>query len=63
MESQVKCPVMSAGPKYEYLWMDERSEQYKKPTKVSAPLYIELMFNWIDEQLSDPRIFPIEDGM
>lgn len=28
------CPVMSAGPKYEYLWADEKNP---KPVKCSAP--------------------------
>ena len=38
-------------------------KQYRKPTKVSAPQYIELLFNWIDEQLQDPAIFPLEDSI
>ena len=33
------CPVMSAGPKYEYLWAD--GSNVKTPMKVSAGEYIE----------------------
>merc|ERR1711902_68125 len=36
--TKASCPVMSAGPKYEYLWMD--GVKYKKPHKCSAPEYI-----------------------
>lgn len=53
------CPVMSAGPKYEYLWAD--GVKVKKPVLVSAPQYIEYMFDWIDEQISNPAIFPVDD--
>jgi len=39
------CPLMSAGPKYEYLWMD--GEKFKKPVKVSAPKYIDYLMSWV----------------
>jgi MOB kinase activator 1 len=51
-----ECPVMNAGPKYEYLWSD--GQQYKKPTKVSAPVYVDLLMNWVQMQLDDEAIFP-----
>eukprot|EP00479_Gromia_sphaerica_P010884 TRINITY_DN5157_c0_g1_i1.p2 TRINITY_DN5157_c0_g1~~TRINITY_DN5157_c0_g1_i1.p2 ORF type:complete len:89 (+),score=17.94 TRINITY_DN5157_c0_g1_i1:164-430(+) len=52
---------MAAGPKYEYLWAD--GHKIKKPIKVSAPRYIALLFDWVDEQTSDENIFPVdEDG-
>ena len=54
------CPVMSAGPKYEYLWAD--GKKVPKPIKCSAPEYINALFTWVDEQINDPRIFPIEEG-
>lgn len=38
-------------------------KNYKKPTKVSAPQYMDLLFGWIDEQLQDPAIFPMEESM
>lgn len=30
-----ECPVMSAGPRFEYHWQD--GVRYRKPTKMSAP--------------------------
>jgi MOB kinase activator 1 len=53
------CPIMSAGPKYEYLWKD--GVKYKKPTKVSAPVYIDNLLNWVNEQISDPKLFPVDE--
>jgi len=55
-----KCAVMSAGPKYEYLWQD--GKQFKKPTKMSAPDYIDRLFAWAGEQIADPNLFPVEPG-
>eukprot|EP00041_Stephanoeca_diplocostata_P036343 m.1321437 g.1321437 ORF g.1321437 m.1321437 type:complete len:213 (+) comp24846_c0_seq49:361-999(+) len=54
------CPVMSAGPKYEYLWADGVS--IKKPVKVSAPKYIDYMMSWVQQQLDDEQIFPSRMG-
>eukprot|EP00754_Rhynchopus_humris_P022007 Rhum_TRINITY_DN14767_c2_g1::Rhum_TRINITY_DN14767_c2_g1_i1::g.116751::m.116751/K06685/MOB1, Mats; MOB kinase activator 1 len=54
-----KCPVMSSGKRYEYHWRD--GNKYKKATKVSAPLYVELLMAWIEEQVNDERIFPTEE--
>jgi MOB kinase activator 1 len=51
---------MSGGDRYEYLWQD--SDQYKKPTAVSAPLYIELLMNWIEKTLDDETTFPSTVG-
>eukprot|EP00485_Elphidium_margaritaceum_P003089 CAMPEP_0202685486 /NCGR_PEP_ID=MMETSP1385-20130828/1268_1 /ASSEMBLY_ACC=CAM_ASM_000861 /TAXON_ID=933848 /ORGANISM="Elphidium margaritaceum" /LENGTH=238 /DNA_ID=CAMNT_0049339847 /DNA_START=94 /DNA_END=810 /DNA_ORIENTATION=+ len=59
--TKASCPVMSAGPKYEYLWMD--GVKFKKPHKCSAPEYIDLLMSWVEEQINDARIFPIEDGV
>jgi len=52
------CPVMSAGPKYEYLWADSNT----KPTKVSAPEYMQKLFQWVSSQLDDEKIFPTQLG-
>ena len=49
------CPKMSAGKKYEYLWADTKT---KKPQKVSAPKYVDLLMTWIEDQLNDEKIFP-----
>jgi hypothetical protein len=55
------CPVMSGGPKYEYLWCDH--ERYKKPTHLSAPQYIGLLMDWIEKQINDESLFPVTVGV
>ena len=52
------CPIMNAGPKYEYLWAD--GVKYKKPIKVSAPEYVNLLMDWIEKQINNPKLFPLE---
>lgn len=54
------CPVMSSGPRYEYLWRDG-TPRYPKATKVSAPEYVQLLMTWIENQINDERVFPSED--
>lgn len=54
------CPVMSAGPSYEYLWAD--GIRVKKPIKVSAPEYVDLLMSWVETQLNDENIFPLQLG-
>lgn len=54
------CSVMSAGPKYEYLWAD--GHEYRQPTKVSAPKYVSCLFAWVQKQLDDESIFPTQPG-
>ena len=53
------CPVMSAEG-YEYYWMD--GVKYKKPEKVSAPEYVDLLMTWVETQLNDEQIFPLQVG-
>lgn len=55
------CPVMSAGPKYEYLWADGTT--VKKAIKVSAPEYVDYLMTWIQKQLDDEAIFPSKIGV
>ncbi|ETO36114.1 Mob4B protein, partial [Reticulomyxa filosa] len=57
--TEESCPLMSAGPKYEYLWMD--GVKFKKPVKVSAPKYIDYLMSWVETQINDQRIFPTEE--
>lgn len=52
------CPIMSAGPLYEYLWADGST-----PRSVSAYEYIDLLMNWIDSQLNNEALFPTEIGV
>lgn len=54
--TQTECPIMSAGPKFEYHWADGTS--VKKPLKVSAPEYIDYLMTWVQTQLNDETIFP-----
>lgn len=49
------CPVMSAGPVYEYLWMDEAS---RKAIKCSAPEYVDHLMTWVQYMLDNETIFP-----
>jgi len=53
------CKTMSAG-KNEYLWQD--GVNYKKPTRVTAPVYIDLLLNWVNEQISNPDLFPVDEN-
>ena len=55
------CPVMSAGPKYEYLWAD--GSNVKAPLKVSASEYIEYLMTWVENQLNSESIFPSVIGV
>ncbi|XP_003383130.1 PREDICTED: MOB kinase activator 1A-like [Amphimedon queenslandica] len=55
------CPVMSAGPKFEYHWAD--GTNVKKPIKCSAPKYIDYLMTWVQEQLDDEAIFPSRTGV
>ena len=55
------CPIMSAGPKYEYHWAD--GEKIKKAIKVSAPDYVEYLMTWVQQQLDDEKIFPSKIGI
>jgi len=59
--TQESCPVMSAGPKYEYLWAD--GTNVKTPLKVSAAEYIEYLMTWVENQLNNEAIFPSQIGV
>ncbi|XP_071953515.1 MOB kinase activator 1A [Antedon mediterranea] len=56
-----KCPVMSAGPKYEYHWAD--GQTVKKPIKCSAPRYIDFLMSWVQDQVDDEALFPSKIGV
>jgi len=55
------CPVMSAGPRYEYYWSDGQS--FKKATKFSAPRYVNYLMPWVHNQLENEAIFPSKIGV
>jgi MOB kinase activator 1 len=58
--TESSCPVMSAGPRYEYLWADGNT--IKKPIKCSAPKYIDYLMTWVQDQLDDEALFPSKIG-
>ncbi|BFZ04218.1 hypothetical protein BsWGS_07257 [Bradybaena similaris] len=58
--SEQTCPTMSGGPKYEYHWCD--GVNYKKPTALPAPQYITLLMEWVEAQINDENLFPIQLG-
>ncbi|THH13572.1 hypothetical protein EW146_g6660 [Bondarzewia mesenterica] len=51
-----ECPIMSAGPRYEYLWED--GVKYRRPTKLPAPEYVDALMNWAQNILDDETMFP-----
>lgn len=51
------CPTMSGGARFEYLWAD--GVKYKKPTKLSAPQYVNLLMDWVEEQINNEELFPV----
>ncbi|KAF9577791.1 hypothetical protein BGW38_006767 [Lunasporangiospora selenospora] len=55
------CPVMSAGSKYEYHWKDDH--HFKKPARVSAPVYVDHVMAWVQSLLDDEAIFPSKIGI
>ena len=44
---------MNTYPKYEYLWAD--GIKYKKPIKVSAPEYVDLLMTWVEDMINNGR--------
>lgn len=50
------CPIMSAGPKYEYLWADR--DETKSLRHISAGAYIDFLMTWVSAQLNNELIFP-----
>jgi hypothetical protein len=51
---------MNAGARFEYLWAD--GVKVKEPQKLSAPDYIDALMTWVEEQLNDQSIFPLDVG-
>ncbi|XP_076472121.1 MOB kinase activator 3B-like [Babylonia areolata] len=58
--TEQSCPTMSGGPRYEYHWCD--GVNYKKPTALPAPHYITLLMEWVESQINDESIFPVQMG-
>lgn len=50
------CPIMSGGLRYEYRWQD--GDDYKRPTKLPALKYMNLLMDWIESLINNEDIFP-----
>lgn len=51
---------MKATDEFEYLWQD--SENYKRPTKMPAPTYIEHLMGWVQSNIDNEAVFPSRIG-
>ncbi|KAL8957837.1 MAG: hypothetical protein Q9193_004990, partial [Seirophora villosa] len=58
--SPQSCPEMKATDEFEYLWQD--SENYKRPTKMPAPEYIEHLMAWVQSNIDNEAMFPSRVG-
>jgi MOB kinase activator 1 len=43
---------------FEYRWADAQ----KKPVQVSAPEYVDYVLSWVEAQIDDPSIFPVNES-
>ncbi|KAF7559105.1 hypothetical protein G7046_g5052 [Stylonectria norvegica] len=59
--SPQSCPEMKATDEFEYLWQD--SENYKRPTKMPAPSYIEQLMTWVQANIDNEQILPSKIGV
>lgn len=46
--------------RFEYLWQD--SENYKRPTKMPAPAYIEQLMSWVQSNIDNEAVLPSRIG-
>ncbi len=58
--SPQSCPEMKATDEFEYLWQD--SENYKRPTKMAAPAYIEQLMSWVQGNIDNEAVLPSRIG-
>jgi len=59
--SPQSCPEMKATDEFEYLWQD--SVNYKRPTKMPAPAYIEHLMAWVQSNIDNESQFPSRIGV
>jgi MOB kinase activator 1 len=59
------CRYPNAGegfpPNFEYRWAEDGNKT-KPPLRVSSPQYVALAMNWVEGQISNPKLFPIEEA-
>jgi hypothetical protein len=61
--SPQSCPEMKATDEFEYLWQDSESGgEYRKPTKMPAPAYIELLMAWVQRNIDNEEVMPSRIG-
>jgi len=51
---------LGIAARYEYYWCD--GVHYKKPTKLPAMQYIELLMEWVEVQINNEELFPQNVG-
>ncbi|WJG34456.1 Mob1/phocein [Fusarium oxysporum Fo47] len=59
--SPQSCPEMKATDEFEYLWQD--NENYKRPTKMPAPAYIEQLMSWVQANIDNEQVLPSKIGV
>lgn len=58
---QIVDSRLTSLDRFEYLWQD--SENFKRPTKMSAPEYIEHLMAWVQSNVDNEQMFPSRIGM
>lgn len=53
-------PLLLKACRFEYLWQD--SENFKRPTKMPAPEYIEHLMAWVQGNIDNESMFPSRIG-
>jgi Mob1/phocein family. len=61
LPQQVVDSRLTSLDRFEYLWQD--SENFKRPTKMSAPEYIEHLMAWVQSNVDNEQMFPSRIGM
>lgn len=51
---------MLTPARFEYLWQD--SENFKRPTKMPAPQYVEHLMGWVQSNIDNEQMFPSRIG-
>ncbi len=57
IETSPWCLTVS---RFEYLWQD--NDNFKRPTKMPAPTYIEHLMAWVQSNVDNETIFPSRIG-
>jgi MOB kinase activator 1 len=56
----ISAKLINFPHRFEYLWQD--SENYKRPTKMPAPTYIEHLMGWVQSNIDNEAVFPSRIG-